>query len=339
MIDHIILIYRQRYEKKIKREHHKRKKYVFHVTKPKELTYIKTDGFINESLKVKNQQLNNKKVMNNLSKTYSRMRTMKKLAVCVAFVFVCANANAQNKDFDKLAKIEGVEFVHFDKSMINLAAKTGTGLHIGESINIGDQNGDNLNQLNDVKVFVCEEKKTVQQLKTAAMKLLKGKEWEPLIDTKGEDGEMVKIYQAKKGEQITNAILVIEEEEAQLVILDGTFDITKMMGMTGDKEDEANNEVENPSKNQNMSFSIKTTTWEDLDKEKEPRKYRDCLIVIDGEIHPELHTQSEAARYMYERDLQWEPIVDVIEGKDVKKKYHGTKKKVAIEYTTHKKEQ
>ena len=85
-----------------------------------------------------------------------------------------------------------------------------------------------------------------------------------------------------------------------------------------------------------MSLSVKATTWEDLDEEKEPRKYRDCLIVIDGEIHPELHTQSEAARYMFERNLQWGPTVDILEGKDVKKKYPGSKKKVAFEYTTHK---
>ena len=50
---------------------------------------------------------------------------------------------------------------------------------------------------------------------------------------------MVKIYQAKKGEQITNAILVIEEDEAQLVIIDGTFDLTKMMGQQkGNNEDQ-----------------------------------------------------------------------------------------------------
>lgn len=168
--------------------------------------------------------------MNNLSKTCSPLTTMKKLVICAMLIFACTNANAQSKDFDKLAKIDGVEFVHIDKSMINLAAKTGTGLHIGESINIGDQNGEILNQFNDVKVFVCDKKKAAERLKTAALKLLKGKKWEPLIDTKGEDGEIVKIYQAKKGEQITNAILVVEEEEAQLVIIDGTFDITKMMG-------------------------------------------------------------------------------------------------------------
>jgi hypothetical protein len=164
---------------------------------------------------------------------------MKKLVICAILVFACTNANAQSKDFDKLAKIDGVEFVHIDKSMINLAAKTGTGLHIGESINIGDQNGEILNQFNDVKVFVCDKKKTAVRLKTAALKLLKGKKWEQLIDTKGEDGEMVKIYQAKKGEQITNAILVIEEDEAQLVVIDGTFDLTKMMGQQkGNNEDQ-----------------------------------------------------------------------------------------------------
>ena len=61
------------------------------------------------------------------------------------------------------------------------------------------------------------------------MKLLKGKEWKPLIDTKGDDGEIVKIYLSKKGEQSTNVIMAVEENEATLVVISGTYDLTKMM--------------------------------------------------------------------------------------------------------------
>ena len=169
--------------------------------------------------------------MNNLSMTFSPLQTMKKLAVCAVFAFVCVGANAQSNAFDKLAKIKGVEYQHVDKNMINLAAKQGNGLHVGEAVNLGggDDGGKFLDQFDDVKVFTCEEGGNIKKFQKAALKLLKGKEWEPLIDTKGDDGEMVKIYLSKKGEQSTNVILTVEEDEATLVVINGTFDLAKMM--------------------------------------------------------------------------------------------------------------
>jgi len=104
-------------------------------------------------------------------------------------------------------------------------------LHVGEVVNLGG-GGDGekfLNQFDDVKVFSCEEKGSIKKFKKTALNLLKGKEWEPLIDTKGDDGEMVKIYLSKNGEQSTNVILAVEEEEAHLVVFNGTFDFAKML--------------------------------------------------------------------------------------------------------------
>ena len=77
----------------------------------------------------------------------------------------------------------------------------------------------------------------------------------------------------------------------------------------------------------------------DDEDEQEPRKYRDCLIVIDGKIYPDLHTQDEAVRYMLDHNMGWSGSpkdMNVLEGKDVKKKYPNSKKKMAFEYTTSK---
>ena len=160
----------------------------------------------------------------------SSLQAIKKLAVCAALVCVCAGAFAQNKVFDELAKMKGVDYTHVDKNMIKVAAKQGKGLHVGEVVNLGEGEGEEfLDQFNDVKVFTCEEGGDVKKFQKTAMKLLKGKEWEPLIDTKGEDGEMVKIYLSKNGEQSTNVILAVEEDEATLVVITGTFDLAKML--------------------------------------------------------------------------------------------------------------
>ena len=168
--------------------------------------------------------------MNILYRVHSHLGTMKRLAICAILVFACVNAHAQS-DFDKLAKIKGVEYTHIGKDMIKLAALAGEGLHVGDmELNLGVGEGEDfLNQFDDVKVFTCEQKGSIQKFKKTALKLLKGQEWEPLIDTKGDDGEIVKIYLSKNGEHSTNVILSVEDEEANLVVINGTFDFAKMM--------------------------------------------------------------------------------------------------------------
>ena len=155
---------------------------------------------------------------------------MKKIILSLIVLLSVGNANAQSTKFEEMAKIKGVEYTHVDKEMIMLAAKQGKGLHVGEIVNLGDGEGEEfLNQFDDVKVFTCEEKGSIKKFNKTALKLLKGQEWEPLIDTKGDDGETIKIYLSKNGEHSTNVILAVEDEEANLVVINGTFDYAKMM--------------------------------------------------------------------------------------------------------------
>lgn len=155
---------------------------------------------------------------------------MKKIILSIIVLLSVGSTNAQSTNFEEMAKIKGVEYTHVDKDMIKLAAKQGKGLHVGEMVNLGDGEGEEyLNQFDDVKVFTCEEKGSIKKFKKTALNLLKGKEWEPLIDTKGDDGETVKIYLSKNGEYSTNVILAVSDEEANLVVINGTFDFAKMM--------------------------------------------------------------------------------------------------------------
>ena len=115
------------------------------------------------------------------------------------------------------------------------------GLHLGDVVNLDDTDGKFLNTIDNIKVFSSENKKAMEQMQKTATKILKGKDWQPLIDMKGDDGEIVKIYQAKEGEKNTNVVVAIEEDECVVVIIDGTFDIKQMMEM-GNK---GNNEEQN----------------------------------------------------------------------------------------------
>ena len=156
--------------------------------------------------------------MKNISETFSPLQTMRKWAVCAVLVFVCANAHAQSTNFEELAKIKGVEYVHGN-----------------------DLGGTYLHQLDDVKLFSCEEKGSIRKFTKTALNLLKGEQWEPLIDTKDEDGGIIKIYLSKNGEHSTNAFLIVEDEEAHLVVLNGTYDLAKMMQEGMKDKTEVNN--------------------------------------------------------------------------------------------------
>ena len=179
--------------------------------------------------------------MKKLSKIYGPLSTMKKLAVCAVLVFACVSAYAESKDFGKLSKIK--EVMHIDKNMINLAAQSGESIHLGDFIHIDkadDGSLDMLKTINEIKIFHCEKKDAMEKLKKEATKILKAKKWQALIDTKGDDGEVVKIYQAKDGEQVSNVVFAQEKDDAVVVVIDGTFDLTKVMGMGGDDANEDN---------------------------------------------------------------------------------------------------
>lgn len=155
---------------------------------------------------------------------------MKRIIFSFIVLLSVAGANAQSANFEELSKIKGVDYTHVDKDMIERTAKQGKGLDVAGIVNLGDDSKEEfLNQFDDVKVFKCEDKGSIKKFKKTAQKLLQGKEWETLIDTKGDDGEILKIYLSKNGERSTNVVLAVEDEEANLIVINGTFDFAKML--------------------------------------------------------------------------------------------------------------
>ena len=168
---------------------------------------------------------------------------MKKIILSLIVLLSVGSANAQSTNFEEMAKIKGVEYVQVNKDMIKHAAQQGECLHVGDIVNLGgnDLGGTYLHQLDDVKLFSCEEKGSIRKFTKTALNLLKGEQWEPLIDTKDEDGGIIKIYLSKNGEHSTNAFLIVEDEEAHLVVLNGTYDLAKMMQEGMKDKTEVNN--------------------------------------------------------------------------------------------------
>lgn len=158
-------------------------------------------------------------------------RMMKQLAVCAVMTLVCVCAHAQSKTFSKLSKMKGVEYVHVDKTMLQLAAEKGEGLPIGGggTFDFGNAAGEIIKLIDDVMVFHSEEKETVAKLKKSAQKLLKGKQWQTLLDMNSEDGESVKICQAKEGDKYVNVVLAGEDDDMQLIVINGALNFAELL--------------------------------------------------------------------------------------------------------------
>ena len=152
-----------------------------------------------------------------------------KVALYAAIMLTSTGANASNKDFKKLAKINGVEHVHIGKFLLSLAAKNGESVNFGDNIVIGDKSGNILKKIDTIDVYTSEEKKTIEQLSQHVRSILDGNDWEPLITATDEDGEKVKIYQHKKGKHTTVIFFAEEDGEASLVVIDGKLDMAQLM--------------------------------------------------------------------------------------------------------------
>ena len=152
-----------------------------------------------------------------------------KVALCAAILLASTGANASNKYFKKLAKIDGVEHVHIGKFLLNLAAKNGGRVDFGENMSFVGKSGDILKKIDTIDVYTSEEKKTIEQLSQHVRSILDRKGWEPLINATDEDGEKVKIYQNQHGKHTTVIIFSEEDGEASLVVIDGKLDMAQMM--------------------------------------------------------------------------------------------------------------
>ena len=152
-----------------------------------------------------------------------------KVALCAAIILTPIGANASNKNFKKLGKIEGVEHVHVGKFLLNLAAKNGGNIDLGENMSFGGKSGNILKKIDTIDVYTSEEKNSAEQLSQYVRSILDGNDWEPLINATDEDGEKVKIYQNQQGKHTTVIIFAEEESEASLVVIDGKLDMAQLM--------------------------------------------------------------------------------------------------------------
>ena len=174
--------------------------------------------------------------MKKLLKKNSPLRTMKRLAVCAMLMIVCVHASAQNKDFEELAKIDGIEYQHLDKKAISEAVKQKQGLL--DDVEANGMSIDKVEMMNniakilnmdDLMVFSCKEEKAVEPLKKSVVEILKGDGWEAIIDVKGDEGQIVKIYQNKTDGKQTSVIFGSDKEDTKLMVIEGSLGILQMM--------------------------------------------------------------------------------------------------------------
>lgn len=164
----------------------------------------------------------------------SPLRTMKKVVLCAILMMVCVNASAQNKAFEKLAKIDGVEYQHLDKEAIREAIQQKSdqldkvGGITFDKVEIRN-NIASILDMDDLMVFSCKEEKAVEELKKSVQGIVKGDGWESILDINAEDGQMVKIYQNTNDGKKTSVIFGSSKDDTQLMVIEGSLGILQMM--------------------------------------------------------------------------------------------------------------
>ena len=243
---------------------------------------------------------------------------MKRIILSVVLILCACCMFGQKDDFAKLAEIKGVKRLHFDKELFDKGMSVDVGsfqMDVGAGdvdMNFGEMMP---GKVEDLQIFSCEKKKASAQLKKEVRKLLKDNKYQTLMNVKddGDDGAFVNMYMCQVDEKTQIVFLGEDEEGIKLIVLMGKFDLSELVAKAMNDEEEA----------QKMSLSVKTHNWEDDDEDE----------------NPDLHTQDEAVRYMFDHNMDWSGSpkdMNVLEGKDVKKKYPNSKKKMAFEYTTSK---
>ena len=149
------------------------------------------------------------------------------LSIALALCFGCAFA--QSNAFAKLDDIKGVEHVNINKTMLNLAAKSGGDFEFSDDLSLAGMSGDMLKKLENISIYNCEEEDGADTMSKQVASILNGRGWEPLVVGTDEDGERIKISQFKKGKKSTIAIFHEEEGESSLIILEGKMDFKKMI--------------------------------------------------------------------------------------------------------------
>ena len=154
---------------------------------------------------------------------------MKRTILSIALALCVGRAFAQSNAFAKLADIKGVEHVNINKTMLDLAAKSGGDFEFSDDLSLEGMSGDMLKKLENITIYNCEEKEGAEAMGIQVNSIVSGRGWEPLLVGTDEDGEKINISQFKKGKKSTIAIFHIEEGESALVVLEGKLDFKKLI--------------------------------------------------------------------------------------------------------------
>ena len=153
---------------------------------------------------------------------------MKRTILSIALALSVGCAFAQSNAFAKLADIKGVEHVNINKTMLNLAAKSGGNFDFGDGLALEGMEDDMIKKMENIRIYNCEDKEGAEAFGIQVGSILRGRGWEALM-VGAEDGEKLNISQFKKGKKSTIAIFHEEEGESSLIVIEGKLDFKKII--------------------------------------------------------------------------------------------------------------
>ena len=144
---------------------------------------------------------------------------MKKILL-VAVIALCGiAAQAQNKVFEKYAKMEGVEYVCINKAMFSAGLSLATaGQVVFDSINTKGTDLEKFANFNRMIIITAKGDK-MQTLYNDMMRLTKQKDYEILIESHSADNDDAVIFSNTISDPNEFIICDISEEDCSVVIL------------------------------------------------------------------------------------------------------------------------
>lgn len=151
---------------------------------------------------------------------------MKKIVIILALTIATSTAFAQKNPFEKFTDMDGVTSVFISKNMLSLLPKQANMQYNGVDV------GRFVDKLSSLLIITSENKQIAREMITLANSGIKESNYELLMRVKTEDGELVNFFMKGKPENISELIMIVEDDESVIMQLLGNFTLQDVQQMT-----------------------------------------------------------------------------------------------------------
>jgi len=148
------------------------------------------------------------------------MCNMKKMMMVLALALTASGLFAQKNPFEKFTDMEGVTSVYISKNMMSLMPKD-------SKIDFGNVDVSNfINKLSSILILTSENKPVAKEMVSLANRRIQEDQYELLMRIKSDESERVNFYMKGKPENISEMLMIVEDDDGESVIMQFLGDFT-----------------------------------------------------------------------------------------------------------------